>query len=205
VAAFIDVDERSRWVYSYLSEQNLKLAEKQMRDLRREGIKYLMGGEISPTNLPKKQVEDFTTQVATALHFDVGGDLRGLIEQLEGRLHYQSLFELVEESGSIFVHGECDFDILLPQYTSPTRDRFTLAHELGHYFLHSNQGETQIIATRLGSTRIEWEANWFAAQLLMPREPFIKRFKKTTDLAAIASIFKVSVDAAEVRRKSLGL
>jgi len=176
-----------------------------MQDLRREGIRYLVGDEIQPTNLFKEKVEEFAAQVASTLKFKPGSDPKELVEQLEGRIHYRSLYELVEESGSIFVHAEHDFDIVLPQYTSPIRDRFTVAHELGHYFLHSNQGETQIIATRLGSTRIEWEANWFAAELLMPKEMFIKLYNQTKDLAALTNHFRVSAEAAEVRRKSLGI
>jgi len=112
---------------------------------------------------------------------------------------------MMEESGSIFVHAPNDFDILLAQYTSPIRDRFTLAHEIGHYYLHSNQGDNPIVATRKGSTRIEWEANWFAAELLMPRSEFQRIHRKLREWPAIACHFKVSVDAVKVRGSSLGI
>jgi hypothetical protein len=42
----------------------------------------------------------------------------------------------------------------------PDRDRFTLAHELGHLVLHS----------RRDSAAAEWEANRFASAILMPAQ-----------------------------------
>ncbi len=64
---------------------------------------------------------------------------------------------------------------------STTRQRFTLAHELGHFFLHNNQdGELHIDRTSrfvvqlrdakssTGASDDEREANFFAAELLMP-------------------------------------
>ncbi|MGZ0175141.1 MAG: ImmA/IrrE family metallo-endopeptidase, partial [Planctomycetales bacterium] len=107
-------------------------------------------------------------------------------------------------SGSIFVHGTEDFDICLPTYTSPLRDRFTIAHELGHYFLHSDQGEIPIVAFRNGSTRIEWEANWFAASLLMPKAEFRQAASRDLSVAALAARFGVSQEAARVRKEALG-
>lgn len=176
-----------------------------MLSLQRKNLDYKTGNDIAPTNLHKSQVETYASQVAATFHFGVADDAKALVNRLGGKVHYLSLDEMVEESGSIYVHGQNDFDMVLPQYTSPIRDRFTIAHELGHYFLHSNQGERRIIATRLGSTRLEWEANWFAAQLLMPKNEFETKLRKTKNLAVVANGFDVSMDAAEVRRKSLGI
>jgi Zn-dependent peptidase ImmA (M78 family) len=170
---------------------------------RRDGIEYREGDDIEPSNAFKKRVEEYAEQVAEALDFNVGENPAKLVEQLGGRVHYEDLEELIDEDGSIFVHGQSDFDILLPEYTSPRRDRFTIAHELGHYFLHSLQGEIPIIAYRQGSTRIEWEANWFAASLLMPAGKFLKAWSSSQNLARVAEQFGVSEDAAEVRKKAL--
>ena len=87
-------------------------------------------------------------------------------------------------SGAIYVHGRGDFDIVLPQFTSPLRDRFTIGHELGHYFLHSRQGERPLVAYRQGSGRLEWEANWFAAGLLMPKDEFLRAAKPLPERSA---------------------
>jgi predicted transcriptional regulator len=176
-----------------------------MKDMRRNGITYRFGDDITPTNLRKAQVEEYAGTVAAKLAYQVGANPKDLATHLGGTIHFQSLDDMMEESGSIFVHAKNDFDILLAQYTSPIRDRFTLAHEIGHYFLHSNQGDVPIVATRRGSTRIEWEANWFAAELLMPKKEFKRIHKELQDWPAIAYHFKVSVDAAKVRGLSLGI
>jgi hypothetical protein len=57
---------------------------------------------------------------------------------------------------------------------------FTLAHEVGHYTLHAPllAANSQNIICRKKDKylTIEWQANFFASSLLMPREPFIKAF-----------------------------
>jgi Zn-dependent peptidase ImmA (M78 family) len=52
--------------------------------------------------------------------------------------------------------------------------------------------------------RAEWEANWFAAAFLMPREQFSDIFK-TGGLSAVQDVFDVSSAAATTRARSLGL
>mgnify|MGYP003386090899 FL=1 len=60
------------------------------------------------------------------------------------------------------------------QYHSTRRQRFTLAHELGHYILHREQImrqgrlEDSILLRDGDSTDIEVQANHFAGQLLVP-------------------------------------
>jgi Zn-dependent peptidase ImmA (M78 family) len=175
-------------------------------ELIKNGIDYKTGDEIRPCNLSKSEVEDYAQKVADAAKFEINGDLAELVKMIGGRIHYYDLDELVGLSGSIYVHAERDLDIVLPSYTSPTRDRFTISHEVGHYFLHSKQGENPIIAFRQGSTRIEWEANWFAAALLMPGDTFKSAWITCKqDLAAVAFHFGVSENAARVRKEILGL
>lgn len=88
----------------------------------------------------------------------------------------------------------------------PRRQRFTIAHELGHYFLHRHIGEfTDQALFRAGgrSTPEEWEANRFAATLLMPADLFGPMIAKKIPLSDIAKSFGVSELAAEFRKKSL--
>lgn len=84
----------------------------------------------------------------------------------------------------------------------PNRQRFTIAHELGHYFLHDYEGfhfDRQNRGLQLrkqfrdknsssGTDIEEKEANLFAAELLMPEE-FIRE-----DLERIESIDLFSED-----------
>jgi Zn-dependent peptidase ImmA (M78 family) len=89
------------------------------------------------------------------------------------------------------------------------RDRFTLAHELGHLFLgHVDRHETLY---RRGANKLEYEANEFAAELLMPQEVFIQIVNENVDSDGVCDIFKVaqhfevSSSAALTRGKFLGL
>ncbi|MDX2274359.1 MAG: ImmA/IrrE family metallo-endopeptidase [Hyphomonadaceae bacterium] len=67
------------------------------------------------------------------------------------------------------------FEIAVNKYEMPERQRFTVAHEIGHYLLHRNdigaEGVVDSIMYRsnLGS-RKETEANQIASAIVMPAE-----------------------------------
>lgn len=109
----------------------------------------------------------------------------------------------------------------------PNRQRFTLAHELGHYFCHPQEAEHVDRDFRISwrnsdsSKGVDWkeiEANQFAAVLLMPEE-FLRRdldrIVVGRDLAApvfdeptikhLASRYMVSPAAMRFRLANLGL
>ena len=87
------------------------------------------------------------------------------------------------------------------------RRRFTIAHELGHLFLGHARAA---FAEPGGAGKLEREAEWFAAQLLMPA-PWIQRY--WDDYAAnaenretiLAATFNVSLAALHRRAKEMGL
>ena len=76
---------------------------------------------------------------------------------------------------------EINEDILPDNDKRRTGDfNFTLAHEGGHYVLHAPllMANSQNVICRKNEEYLdrEWQANFFASSLLMPREPFIKAF-----------------------------
>lgn len=82
------------------------------------------------------------------------------------------------------------------------RDRFTLAHELGHFLMHQPEN---ISFARTGiDNKIEayrdpeWQANTFAAELLMPYELI-----NTTNPNEIVEEFGVTYQAASIRVKKI--
>lgn len=83
------------------------------------------------------------------------------------------------------------------------RARFTLAHELGHWALHSNSNMP--LARKVSSAvvpayrRAEPQANQFAAELLMPR----RLVQSYMDANSIMTVFGVSKKAANARRDFL--
>lgn len=164
------------------------------------------------SGLTKLQVEDLAESVARQLEFRVGDDIEPVVAKLGGRIQFEDDgAEETAESGSLYVNSMGDFDILVSKFTSHERDRFTIAHELGHYVLHflypRNNGANleSLRATRYGSTRIEWEANWFAAAFLMPHEQFVAAWSQVKNPSSLAIQFRVSQSAAEVRARRLGL
>lgn len=167
----------------------------------------------SPCRLGQKSIYEIAESVAQQLGFKPGGDIDAVLKKLGGKRKYLPIWEIEgSDSGSMQVDGESDFTIFLPEHTSPTRDRFTIAHELGHYVLHylwPKQKGAQlgpIMVTRYGSDQLEWEANWFAAAFLMPAKAFKTVYEKHyPDFTEIADYFGVSMQAAQVRAKALGL
>ena len=110
-----------------------------------------------------------------------------------------------------------------PSSNAPVRQRFTIAHELGHYLLHT-QGAEEVHIDRLfeikfrdeqssrGTDLDEQEANFFAAELLMPRQ-FIKddvEKVKQLDLedgkvlAQLSNKYEVSTQALLFRLPNVG-
>jgi Zn-dependent peptidase ImmA (M78 family) len=90
---------------------------------------------------------------------------------------------------------------------SLNRQRFTMAHEIGHAVLHPSD-EDGVVDLRqsidIPSSPKETEANQFAAALLMPREKFLKEWGKTCgNVDALATIFGASKQAIEIRSKSV--
>ena len=122
----------------------------------------------------------------------------------------QNLVRAVEDAGGIVI--QCDFgtdkvDALsqsLPGYPPvflinqriPTdRMRFTLAHEIGHIFMHRHLGED-----------MERQADRFAAELLMPKEQIAPQLKfvNLPKLAAMKPYWRVSMNALLYRAAEIG-
>jgi Zn-dependent peptidase ImmA (M78 family) len=99
------------------------------------------------------------------------------------------------------------------------RQRFTIAHELGHYFFHEelreHVDEDFRIAWRSAesSKAIDWDeiqANRFAAELLMPTRFILKDLDSLEKIdrhtvALLANKYIVSPDAMKIRLSQLGI
>lgn len=86
----------------------------------------------------------------------------------------------------------------------PVRQRFTIAHELGHLLLHAIGIQFRDHAFGPSRDAKETEANDFAAALLMPLwllEPIVVGSKRGTD--QLAALFEVSVAAINVQLSKL--
>lgn len=103
---------------------------------------------------------------------------------------------------------------------APTRQRFTVAHEIGHLVLHKGRPMFIDRFARVNWRNGAWDAeeaqaNAFAAELLMPRKfvetevtRVLSRRKSVTPhelAAALAKTFQVSAEAMSYRLENLGV
>lgn len=111
--------------------------------------------------------------------------------------------------GLLLVHGE-DVGLFYKASDTEHRQRFTMAHELGHYCIHYGDAikDSSYIEFRNnmnGGEKKEIEANTFAGEILIP-EPslrnIINRLLKPT-LQGLADIFDVSVSVMRARLEYL--
>jgi Zn-dependent peptidase ImmA (M78 family) len=103
--------------------------------------------------------------------------------------------------------------LLVNSNDSSTRQRFTIAHELGHWILHrelmqANKDIAVLYRKPLGgadSDPLEQEANFFAANLLVPEEMLKEALKEDLGDDSLANRFNVSRSVIGYRRKLLGV
>lgn len=88
------------------------------------------------------------------------------------------------------------------------RQRFTIAHELGHYFLHKDSNlefRDQVFYRIENTSSIEYAANEFASRLLIPSDRLATKIQEgMVDIKKLADFFAVSQDAMKYRIISLG-
>ena len=129
--------------------------------------------------------------------------------------------DLEEISGVLYKDNQGDWVILVNREDSQKRKLFTIAHELGHYFLHKNDQDEfidgQFVNSCFGrseSTKYqqqELEANEFAGNLVMPKAQIQDELglpKQAGELSEnvilkMASKFRVSPHAMLTRLKNL--
>jgi Zn-dependent peptidase ImmA (M78 family) len=138
---------------------------------------------------------------------------------LEAQLRFSPLDD--ELSGMVYVKDGTPI-IGVNALHHPNRQRFTLAHEVGHLVLHRAEITRQIhvdkgfpmlmrdSASAAGIDEMEIEANFFAAELLMPESLLARSLQgQSFDIddegavAALAKEYKVSVAAMRFRLGNL--
>lgn len=126
---------------------------------------------------------------------------------------YQSEFENALSGMLYKADADSGTDIFLNSEHAPVRQRFTCAHELGHYFgmYYSDAGLPDSFVhyrdrrAECGTYAEEIYANNFAAELLMPEDRVREMYKLGFTKIAMASRFKVSVDSMGYRLDNLGI
>lgn len=130
-----------------------------------------------------------------------------------------AVFSEAGKSGAVAKRGD-NFSIYVNANEPPARKRFTIAHEIGHKLLHMQgdadfeyvdtldnfrTSEAPIDDGWTAERRAEWEANTFAAALLMNEALLREKWQTDKDPNLLAWMFQVSPTAMLVRLAQLGL
>jgi len=154
-------------------------------------------------------------------------DVEKVAQALGAQVHRRAFEDQV--SGVLAIQQD-EKHILINEAHHRNRQRFSIAHELGHLVLHDTKKDRLFIDTHLRvyqrvgapsssvytspgsvtSPEEEREANWFAASLLMPRallEQAAVQHELTDEagVAALATVFGVSEQAMSIRLQQLDL
>ncbi len=172
-------------------------------NIRRKLIRNIVDKLISEAHCtrPPVDVEAIAERNKTVVH------RRGVDENFSGYL----IRNTAQSSGVIGVNSKHPLN----------RQRFTIAHELGHFLLHGGNSvhiDKQFSVMRRdkdsskGTSPQEMEANLFAAELLIP-EAFLARDMKEAGsfdlpeddrVAELANKYQVSQQAMTIRLTTLG-
>lgn len=150
------------------------------------------------------------------------------IELLAKKMNIILLKEDLEDSLSGFlVIKNRTKTVVINKHHHSNRQRFTLAHEIGHLELHADSSKESLflekrqiynrnIISSTGTNRQEIEANYYAACLLMPEKLIKKHLKQENDsnfindfngdsnsIEELAKTFEVSTVAFSHRLSSL--
>ncbi len=147
---------------------------------------------------------DYLAEEKAELDVQLHGNLRALLDKPGPKL-----------SGLLLLAEDRVYIDAVEAERSPGRRRFTIAHELGHWHLHRDQGDSHFCRPEdIGGSRdelyelrrLEAEANRFAAALLMP-ETAVRREAARLRLSvpALARQFGVSALAMQVRLETLDM
>ena len=133
----------------------------------------------------------------TSSNGDYGDAFDGMLELKDGRFHVYCNVARVESARS-------------------SRARFTLGHELGHFFIDEHRNALlagtalhQSHADFSSDNPVEKEADLFASHLLMPGARFTREAERTEasldGVVRLAGVFDTSITSTAIRYASLGI
>lgn len=159
----------------------------------------------------RSEIRDVTTKIRVAFgihdipHFPILHALENILPQIIP----EAVFEVVEADQMPGIYAEAtpanfsirvSQDVYMRACTDNPRDRFTLAHELGHLVLHAGN-RLQRMASPM-NVKIyqdpEWQANAFAGELLIP----LNIYKNLGNPKNACAIFGVSKKALQAQLRA---
>ena len=166
--------------------------------------------------IPKSRIDEIEAQAETILQSAYGNEKFKPPVNLDKVVSDAGLevseveFSQEEIAGA---YNKAEKRIYVAQDDYFPRQLFTIAHELGHFFLHQDKKDEVFLrmdVLKAGNeinekSQQEKEADWFAASILMPREPVKNYWKILGDTKQMADLFGVSQSAMRWRLVNIGL
>lgn len=133
-------------------------------------------------------------------------------EYIEKELSDQIIlsFRPLDSEISGYLKKENDhWDMVINKNHHINRQRYTIAHELAHYFLHRDKNnlfeDNKIYFRNMDKDSMEYQADSFAAKLLMPELIFKQTINSgVKNIDKLSKIFQVSTTAIINRAEELG-
>lgn len=148
--------------------------------------------------IQKERIEELSVEILDRYHSnDIEAPIKLICDNLERENNIKFLFEKTlgtdalgfEILGKISLTPSTVISISSDAHTNPFRLKFTIAHELGHFYLNhfeymyaeyysekDYENEIPSFIKIEDIKRLEWQANYFASCLLLPKEKFVKEF-----------------------------
>lgn len=168
---------------------------------------------VHSDDLLNEEIEDITMQLRN--YWNLGSEpIANIIRVVEQNGIIVTKFSTSTDNIDAFSHL-VDIDnngiyliALSKNKGSLSRNKFDIAHELGHILLHEWSEDIESISREEYKLK-EDQANYFASSFLLPKDEFIKDFKKGGNkldfYIRLKAKWKVSIGAMLYRAKSLGL
>ena len=163
-----------------------------------------------PVNLSFTAIEEIADKFATKVNYTPDGDLHKIVKSLRGVINNKSVVDTgissISEIG-VTPDNDPNFIISLAPFSFPLLERYAIAHELGHFCLHSEFGEKELEAPNNHAHAdlvAEQEAGDFAQAFLIPKsqlDTFLEGKKEVTP-QAVAAKFRVPVNLAISRMRN---
>lgn len=130
------------------------------------------------------------------------------VDRIASALGLSVNYDFLGEISGKIERSQFGFVVSINASDAHVRQRFTLAHEIGHYILHRDLIGDGIVDDAMYRSKLsnyfETQANEYAAFVLMPPALFREQaLQAHNNAAALAQVFDVSRQAAEFRLKNL--
>ncbi len=163
-------------------------------------------------NKINKSLEELTSSILLKNDmYKIPVDVIGIAKANDIKVYKGNLDKKI--SGAIrYNRSTNEFEILVNENDTRENQRFTIAHEIGHFFLHKDILENDDVHVDImfripneEEKEREKEVDYFAGALLMNKTLLEKIYNENNTITELSQLFDVSVSAMTVRLDILGL